>query len=322
MATTLLRDGWQRLLHLAERRLPALTRYRRPEALPIALHKRRIYILPTAFGILFGVVLVTMLLGALNFGNNAALLLTFALAGAVQVTLPRTVRHLDQIELRAVRAAPVHAGHDLVLQFHFGIADARPRWRLQLEGDARQIRFDLEGEDGVATLAVPTARRGWMPVGRCTLSTTFPFGLFRAWSVLHPEQRLLVYPRPESASPPLPRGAARDAGLARDARGDDWHGLREYRGGDSTRLIAWKASARQDRLLVREFEEPRGDEIVLDHAALPGLDPEARIARLTRWCMDAAANNLAFRLVLPHASFGPARGEQHLAECLRELALL
>jgi uncharacterized protein (DUF58 family) len=322
VAASLPRATWQRLLGFAERRLPALTRYRRPEPLPVVLHKRRIYVLPTAFGVLFAVVLATMLLGALNFGNNAALLLTFALAGAVQVSLPRTVRHLDRLELAAVRASPVHAGREAVLQFHFKVGDGRVRHRLSLQGEKRVVHFDLEAESGVAELALPTARRGWMAVGRHTLSTRWPFGLFRAWSVLHPEARVLVYPAPEREGPPLPRGAARDAGLARDARGDDWHGLREYRAGDAARLIAWKASARQDRLLVREFEEPRGDEVVLGWHALGGLDAEARIARLTRWALDAAAANLAFRLDLPQASFGPARGEEHLHACLRELAVL
>ncbi len=322
MATAVLRHGWQRVLQLAERRLPALTRYRNTEALPIALHRRRIYILPTAFGLLFGGMLVVMLLGALNFNNNAALLLTFALAGAVQISMPRTVRHLERLQLVAVRATPVHAGQDMLLQFHFAIGDQVPRWRMQLAGAGRTLRFDLEGDSGVAQLAAPSSRRGWQPVGRYTLSTTFPFGLVRTWSVLHPDQRLLVYPRPEARGPALPRGIAMDAGIALSARGDDWHGLREYRAGDPTRLIAWKSSARQDRLMVREFEEPRGDEVVLDWNALPGLDPEARISRLTRWVLDAAAGNLAFRLVLPRQILGPARGDDHVSACLRELALL
>jgi len=322
VAAAPLRDGWQRMLRFAERRMPALTRYRLAEALPIVLHQRRIYVLPTVFGVLFGAVLSVMLLGALNFGNNAALLLTFALSGAVLVSLPRTVRHLDGLELVAVRAEPVHAGRDAVLHFHFRVGDARARLRLGIQGHGRLARFDLDGDSGVAELAVPAPRRGWMAVGRHTLFATWPFGLFRAWSVLHPEARVLVWPAPEVDGPALPRGAARDAGIARDARGDDWHGLREYRTGDSVRLVAWKATARQDRLLVREFEEPRGDEVVLDWRALPGLDDEARVARLTRWVLTAAATNLSFRLDLPRRSIGPARGEEHLHACLRELALL
>ncbi|HXD37208.1 MAG TPA: DUF58 domain-containing protein, partial [Rhodanobacter sp.] len=45
----------QRAQQLAERRLPSLTRYRRAEKLPIELHRRRIYIVPTGFGLGFSV---------------------------------------------------------------------------------------------------------------------------------------------------------------------------------------------------------------------------------------------------------------------------
>ena len=62
-----------RLLAVAERRLPALTRLRLPEPVPLTLHRRRIYVLPTAFGLGFAVLLLVMLLGALNYGNNPAL---------------------------------------------------------------------------------------------------------------------------------------------------------------------------------------------------------------------------------------------------------
>jgi hypothetical protein len=77
-----MRNPLQRLQRWAERRLPALTRYRRPESLPIELHRRRIYIVPSGFGIGFSVLLLVMLVGALNYANNAALLLTCLLGAA------------------------------------------------------------------------------------------------------------------------------------------------------------------------------------------------------------------------------------------------
>ncbi|MGH8122583.1 MAG: DUF58 domain-containing protein, partial [Rudaea sp.] len=40
---------WSNLLILAERRLPALTRLKQPETLPIVLDRHRIYVLPTRF---------------------------------------------------------------------------------------------------------------------------------------------------------------------------------------------------------------------------------------------------------------------------------
>ena len=81
MAATIA-DLRARILAWAERRLPALTRLRRAEALPTRLDRRRIYVLPSGFGLMFGLLLFVMLVGALNYGNNAAVLLTCVLAGA------------------------------------------------------------------------------------------------------------------------------------------------------------------------------------------------------------------------------------------------
>ncbi len=317
-----LRARWDGLVQLAERRLPALTRYKRPEALPITLHQRRIYVIPTRFGLGFGTMLAVMLLGALNFNNNPALLLTFLLAGGALLAMPRTVQHLNGIRLVAARGQTVHAGQILTVQLHFQQTENQARPRLSLHRDDTIERFDLVEGGTVTPMRVTATRRGLQAVGRLALSAEYPFGMFHAWSVLNPDETVLVYARPESPAPPLPRKAARDAHHERAAQGEDWHGLRDYRVGDPQRAIAWKASARQDRLLSKEFAEPAGDEVVLDWHALHGLDHEHRIARLTAWVLDAAAQNLSFRLILPQAALGPARGDEHKHACLRELALL
>lgn len=317
-----LRPWYERALLIAERRLPALTRYRRAEPLPIALHARRIYIIPTGFGIFFAVVLTVMLLGGLNFNNNAALLMTFLVGGAVVVSMPRTARHLDQVQLSAVRATPVHAGENMLVQLRLTPQNGVPRPRLRLKRDTWHSAFDLPGDGGDFTLQVPTERRGYMPVGRCTLATEYPLGCFYAWSVLHPDVRLLVYPRPAPPGRPLPHGSARDAGHQPQPGGEDWHSLRDYRGGDALRRVAWRASARHDRLLVKEFAEPRTEDVVLDWNALVELDGERRIAQLTRWVLDAHREGRVFRLILPTQTLGPAQDDAHRERCLRELALL
>lgn len=314
---------WLEVERWAERRLPALTRHRRPEALPVTLHRRRIYVVPTRFGLLFAAMLCVMLLGALNFNNNAALLLTFLLAGAALVSLPRTVRNLDGVRLVAVQAEPVHAGADIELDLRLRAADEGIHPQLVVRQGTRRRALDLGEGGGSVRLAVPTARRGWQAVGRITLSTEFPFGLFHAWSVLHPDERVLVLPAPEREAPPLPRGGGAGARHAVDPNGEDWQGLREYRGGDPQRLIAWRASARADRLLVKELADPRADEVVLDYAGVGGnLPHEARIARLTRWVLEASAQNVPFALRLPGLELGAARGAAQRARALRELALL
>jgi len=317
------RVQWEHLVERAERRLPSLTRYRATESLPIRLHQRRIYVVPSGFGFFFTLVGAVMLLGALNFNNNAAMLFTFAIAGVMLISLPRTVAHLDAVSLSAVRAEPVFAGETLAAHLRLGVDDQRPRPRLRIRHDSQERVFDLAatlGQD--LELALPTSRRGLLDPGRFTLWTDHPFGVFRAWSVLHPLAPLLVYPRPEVDGPPLPTAGRMTESHRVMTSGEDWQGLRDYRPGDAPRLIAWKSSAREDRLLVKEFAEPRGGEVVLDWHALEGMESESRISRLARWVLLAESAQVRYRLVLPAESFGPDRGPQHRAACLSALALL
>ena len=69
------------------RRLQLLARPRQPEPLPVRFDRRRTYVLPTAFGLFFLVLLLTMGVGALNYNNNPALLLALVLAGTALASL-------------------------------------------------------------------------------------------------------------------------------------------------------------------------------------------------------------------------------------------
>jgi len=312
-------DLLQRLQRRAEQRLPALTRYRRPESLPIELHRRRIYILPTGFGLGFSVLLLVMLVGALNYSNNAALLLTCLLGAASAANMLMAFRSLDGLRLDHVRAGHAIAGEamELVLAFH----SRRPRSAIRLDLADGTAAFALDGREAIEVkLHLPTHRRGWQPLPRLRLWSTWPLGLFRAWSWLHPDQAVLVWPRPEAAGP-APQAMVDDARHMRLHRGEELAALRDYRAGDPQRHIAWKASARHDDLLVKDFEQPRSQpQWRLDWRRLHGMDDEARIARLARWLNEAQSQRCSYSLWLPGNDSGSGSGPLHYARCMDALA--
>lgn len=301
----------------------ALIRPRAPEPLPIRLHRKRIFLLPTGYGVFLAALLMTMLLGALNYNNNPALLLGFVLAAAALNGLVQAHLILSGLRLRALHAEPVHAGGLLRLRCVFDAADARRRRALELRMDAAHAVFALPpGDRAEVELAVPVPRRGWWSPARMRVSTLQPFGQARAWSWLRPDSRFLVYPALEAGAPPLPEGDGDKPTRRHTPWGEEFHHLRDYRVGDPTRQIAWRPSARVDRLLVREYESSAGRELRLDWLALGALEHEARIRRLARWVVEAERAGARWRLILPRVSFGPARGPEHRHACLRALALM
>ncbi len=88
------------------------------------------------------------------------------------------------------------------------------------------------------------------------------------------------------------------------------------------RQIAWKASARADRLLVREYESAVARDITLDWHALGELAHEARIRRLARWVIDAERKRQPLRADPAGQRIPAGRGAEHRHACLRALALL
>lgn len=301
-----------------------LARPRSPESLPVSFDRRRVYVLPTRFGLFFALLALAMLVGALNYNNNPALLLALLLGATGLASLIGAHLQLSGLSVEAVSAEPVAAGEHLGLHVALAASDARLRRGLRLRcGGIETGAPALADGASVALLWLPTHQRGWLDIERIRISSTQPLGLARAWSWAWPDLPLLVYPAPEAQGPPLPRD---DGGASRSRlhpAGDDMHQLRGYRAGDPRRAIAWKPSARRDVLMVREYEQSVAAEVVLDWRTLVPLAAEDRIRRLAHWVELAEREGRRYRLILPgQPALGPSQGAAHRHLCLRALALL
>ncbi|MDN5924093.1 MAG: DUF58 domain-containing protein [Xanthomonadales bacterium] len=313
----------QPLIVRAEHRLPALTRRKAAEPLPVLLDRRRIYILPSAYGLAFAALLLVMLLGSLNYTNNAALLLTCLLGAVVINSMLLTFRALDQLSLVALHHATVHAGEAVSIQLRFA-GNGRSHRALQLDVAEQSIAFAVRANDLAreVNFSMPSTQRGWVGIPRLRILSHYPFGWFRAWSWLAPERKILVYPRLEKHGPPPPlAGEAQQA--HRLEHGDEWSGLRDYRQGDPLKQVAWKASARTEQLRVKTFDQPQAS--APWHLAWSSIeleDNESRIQRLARWVSEAYVAGRSWSLDLPEQQFASATGSAHFHRCMRALAEL
>ena len=166
----------------------------------------------------------------------------------------------------------------------------RPAILARHVGSGSQFVIDIPAQSITeVVLAVPAERRGWLPLGRVLLETRFPLGLFRAWSYVEPDARCLVYPKPERTPLPAPAAEAAAGALRSQAVGnDDFSGLRAYQLSDSPRHVAWKAVARSDDMLTKQFTGESAAELWLDWHMLPAaLGLEQRLSRLAGWVLSA-----------------------------------
>lgn len=302
-------------------------RVRPPEPAPIVLTQRRVYILPTRAGLAYATALLVILLGAMNYNLSLGHALVFLLAGLGIVTILHTFRNLALLHIRPGRCEPVFAGS--LAQFALVLENQRLDTRTSLRlfiSDKLPLEVDLGPYASMlATLNFPATQRGWLPMPRVTLETTWPLGLVRAWSYAVPDLQCLVYPAPAAKAPPLPWGGDSAQGTTRDGRGaDDFSGLRKHQVADAPRHVAWKAVARQQDgpLLTKLFSGATAQQIWLDWQALPdAIDNEQRLSILARWMLDADIAGLAWGLRMPGMQLAPDHGPAQLGTGLRALAL-
>ena len=296
---------------------------------PVTITNRRIYILPTRLGLMYAAAIFAMTLGGMNYGNNLALALAFVLGSLGFVAMHHCHRNLAGLRVHSVASEAVFAGQWAHLQIAIDNDSAQARFAIQAEVNqqpAKPIHIAVNAT-AQASLLQATKQRGWLKIERFAISTRYPFGLFRAWTVLHIELKCLVYPKPsDRRSTPPP--AQLDTRHHQDLRTgeDDFAGLRNFQAGDSPRRIAWKAYAREpagseQNLLVKQYAGAAIAAHILDWDTTKGMDVETRLSQLCRWIIDAHQQGIAYGIKMPGLQTTPQLSEAHRQRCLNALAL-
>lgn len=122
------------------------------------------------------------------------------------------------------------------------------------------------GTEFTHEFAIPTLRRGVIPVGPVRTVRADPIGFVRRELVWTERLELVVHPR-TIGIPSTSTGLIRDleGSATRDLTSSDvaFHALREYQPGDERRYIHWKSTAKTGTYMVRQFEQTRRSHLVV-----------------------------------------------------------
>lgn len=271
-------------------------------------------------------------LAAINTGNNLLYLLLGAMLGFVAVSgwLSEQVLRNLEVERRVPRGVTV--GH--AVQVAYQVENRRRRApTLGLEIVEKGLPGTAflpslpPGESAVVRSRNHFVRRGVYPLEVMTLSTSFPFGLFRKERDLRRPAELVIWPRTDRPVREVSGagGRARQRGPvgvgSAGARGE-YRGLKEYRPGDDPRDIHWRSTARLGDPVVREYErdDARTLWICLDTRGRPGERAEAAVEAAAALAARAARRGRRFALAASGRRVGPGSGPGQLERVLDALA--
>lgn len=305
--------------HWASKRLPQADRQ-------TILARQRIYILPTRSGLTFFIILLVILLGAINYENSLAFMLSFLFGSIGFLGMIHTHQNLNHLQIAVLPARPVFTGQ--TAQFPLVLGDRNRHAHLNIKfqcGNQSVSSGSLSDGDDEShlTVNVSAPRRGRLTLPKIKVFTEFPLGLFHAWSWVELTGSCIVYPAPDDHPPHYPMRGRHDGTVTTQLAGhDDFAGIRDYQKGDAPGHLAWKAVARTGELQTKLFNAEAGNEIWLSWFQLPDtMDVEKRLSVLCRWVLDADAHGLSYGLEIPGDRRSPASGLHHRQACLQSLAL-
>lgn len=297
-----------------------------PKSSRITLNRKQIFIFPTKFGFIYIAMCFVLLIMAINFENSLVYILLFWLISIFVSTIILTWRNLDNIHLRGASNQPVFAGEDA--SFGITIESLKTAHHsLWLYTKDSHNFVDCAAKSSSTTyLFVPETKRGRVQLPRFTIETTYPLGIFRAWSYVDLDQSTLCYPQPIESN--LQFGNAEnnddndylDNNISKKRGVDNFEELKNYQVGDSISRIDWKAYAKGNGLLVKSFVEQASDELWLNEQDFTG-NLETRLSHMCYWVLELSKNKRRFGLTLGSKIIEPDSNDVHTKKCLEALAL-
>jgi uncharacterized protein (DUF58 family) len=292
------------------------------------IRETRVPLFPTpAFaGLLF--VLSAMWYAAASQNNAAVYLLFFALGAVFLVSVPHTLLNLAGLKIKTESVKPAFAGQEVSLPVEIMNQSGASRHGIGVSltgfrSEANQIEAIAPGQAARLRVRFPAPTRGEHSIESLRLTSVYPLGFLRMNKQFAAQRQFIVYPKP-AGDPNLPGGrghSARSRQRPEFGEGDDFAGVRAYMVGESQRHIDWKAVARGQALMTKQFTVEASGWLYLDFAAVPGTDLEHRLSQLALWVIEAERARRPYGLRLPGTDIRPSLGELHFHRCLRSLAL-
>lgn len=260
---------------------------------------------------------------AVGYANNLIYLFVFFLVSISVTGIILTNRNVDKAYVVNIIPEASFAQEEALVIVEVENRSSRPLWDLQLSFVGSEDEYVLKNIEPrtrvVAEVSWVPAKRGINSLPVMVLKSTFPFGLLRSWQKYRFEQTALIYPRRtgERSFPPEARGEERlqTVGLFKEHR--------SYQSSDSPNRIDWRATARRQEILVKNYEEPEKEKLHFDFSQTQHLkDLEARLSQLTLWIDEAEKSHHDYSLKMNSFVLPSARGPGHQLHCLEYLAVV
>jgi len=257
-----------------------------------------------------------------GYQNNLADLFVFFLVSTAGTGMIMTNQNMSRVKMKVRPPDTCFANEDNSFIVSLSNQTKTASYQVEISGqNIKSAKQDIPARATVLNYATwkPT-KRGLEQMPRMTLASTFPFSMLRAWKVESEKLQVVVFPQ-RLGMKQFPKSAGMqdelaDVGLFRE--------LRELRPFDSPRRVHWPSSLRNQKLLVRSFEDTQkfSAQYLFNWEMTAHLpNTESRLSQLALWVDLAEQQGCSYGLKVGNFVSAVSSGQNHCQECLRYLAL-
>lgn len=270
---------------------------------------------------------------ALNTGNNLIYLIFSMMLSIVAVALALLFVNLRKLSITVSFDGQLYAGQAAALRL--SLANHRwfaPAYSLRvvlpdgMTGEGFLIPYCPASKAVSVEMPVVFNKRGVLRVRDFFLESGYPFIFFLRQVKVKVDSEVVVYPEvKELKGLPMPQSAQYGPSSLRPGMGEEMLLIREFRPGDDAKKINWKATAKENTLMLKETarEEPRRVSLLLDNTG--GWDKKdferaVSFAASLAWLLIGKGFYVSLVTCAETVPFG--QGREHLFKILYMLAVL
>ncbi len=294
-----------------------------PVSKSLTLHSRNLFILPNLSGTAFILIGIAIYILGTNYANNLILLLGYFVFSLLLVSMLLSFFNLSGLRLNANRVQNIFLNDYATLSFR--TTSQKERFNIDISHDdgLQNIACIKEGK-GSLLFKIKPLKRGRYEVGRLRWQSGAPIGLFKVWTYLNFDHRLMVYPSPL----PCPQWLE-GTGLLNDSDGqlksnkqvDEFQGLKDFNQSDPIKHVAWKQLAQGKGWYTKSFSGEQQEVRWYSYHRLIANTHEEKLSSLTWLVLQSRQNSCRFGLELQNQTIEPDSGEEFINQCLQALAL-
>ncbi len=271
----------------------------------------------TREGLVFVLLCLAIGAAAVNTGNNVLYFIFSIMLGMIVVSGMVSRRMLQGLE--PVIQFPDHFFSGVANVCYVSVLNRKKRLpsiaiRFVVRDHAftsisRNFFFINPGEQASGFTKVFFSRRGIFRLAELELQTQFPFSFFLKIRRYVTDQTVRVYPKIYRFSEDVFSRFAHGVLTESPYRGDSQQllHLRDYSHLDSSNRIHWKASAKADKLMVKEFQKEQGRDLYLYFDCFPKSLPDETAERAISFLASLAflfsERDITARIVLADHAF-------------------